>query len=174
MTTEFKMEKAETEQMKIEQIKKFDVKLKKLDDYNVLMMNLAKYLFLFFGCVFMVMPASDKDFGLAFAAPALYFLDMAMIFHLSPYLQIKDKGKQIPIYEKLKWMPVSKKDVIKVRQSYLLQFCIKVGIIIFFGQQLGALLSGCFNLMNICYPIVMWLLLVGSGSLYIYGGFRKL
>lgn len=151
------------EKPEIEQIKSFDRMRKKLEDYHFLMYSIGKFIFLFCGCALMLVPVSDVDptiFGIS-----IYLLGMSAIFHLSPYEVVKEKEKNTSIYEKCKWLPVSRKDIRKVRREYLFHFSVKMGIVALLCQLFGAALSGKVGFWNVAYPVLVWLLVLGIGNL---------
>ncbi|MFA9375784.1 MAG: hypothetical protein ACERKZ_03410 [Lachnotalea sp.] len=82
-------------------------------------------------------------------------------------MKIKENGKQITIYEKLKWVPVSKTDIFKVRLKYLIKYCIKIEIIIMILQQIGACIYKYWDITNVLYPLIIIILLVFLGILEI-------
>lgn len=159
------MKEDKQEKLEIEQIKSFDRMRKELEDYYFLMYSIGKFIFLFVGCVLMLLPVSDGD--MTIYSVSIYLLSMSAIFHLVPYQGVKEKDKITGIYEKCKWLPVSRKDIRKVRREYLFQFSIKVGAAAFFCQLLGAALSEKVGFGNVAYPVCVWLLVLGIGNLYI-------
>lgn len=154
------------EELEMEQVKSFDRMRKKLDDYYFLMYKVIKNILLFIGCAFMLLPVSDGD--MTFYSCGIYILSMAAVVHLAPYQVVREKEKVSSIYEKCKWLPVSRKAVRKVRREYLFQFSIKVGIAAFLCQLFGAALSGKIGIWNVAFPVLVWLLLLGIGNLYIF------
>ncbi|MBD5465605.1 MAG: hypothetical protein HDR22_07280 [Lachnospiraceae bacterium] len=152
------------EKSEIEQIKSFDRMRKKLDDYQFLMYSIGKFLFLFWGCALMMLPVSDGDFTIF--GVSIWLLSMSAIFHLSPYQVVKEKEKTIGIYEKCKWLPVSRKDIRKVRREYLFHFSVKMGIVVLLCQLFGAALAGKVGFLNVAYPVLVWLFVLGIGNLY--------
>lgn len=152
------------EKSEIEQIKSFDRMRKKLDDYQFLLYSIGKFLFLFCGCVLMIVPVSEGD--LKFYGLSICLLSISAIFHLSPYQVVKEKEKTIGIYEKCKWLPVSRKDIRKVRREYLFHFSVKMGIVVLLCQLFGAALAGKVGFWNVAYPVLVWLFVLGIGNFY--------
>ena len=153
------------EKLEMEQIKSFDRMRKRLEDYYFLMYGVVKYIFLFIGCTFMLLPVSDGD--MTFYSYGVFILSMAAVVHLAPYQVVREKERTASIYEKCKWLPVSRKVMKKVRRKYLFQFSMKVGITVFLCQFLGAVLSGKLGFWNVAFSVLVWLLIWGTGNFYI-------
>ncbi len=153
------------EELEMEQVKSFDRMRKKLDDYYFLMNCVIKNIYLFIGCAFALLPVSEGD--MTFYGCGIFLLSMAAVLHLAPYQVVREKGKPASIYEKCKWLPVSRKVIRKVRREYLFQFSVKIGIAVFLCQMFGAALSGKAGFGNVAFPVLVWLLVWGIGNFYI-------
>ncbi|MCM1162361.1 MAG: hypothetical protein NC412_14235 [Roseburia sp.] len=159
-------EEKEQEKLAVEQVKSFDRMRKELDSYYFLMYSMEKYIFLFIGCALMMLPVLEGD--LIVYCVSAFLLSMSADFHLSPYQRVKENGKIIGIYEKCKRLPVSRKDIRKVRREYLFQFSVKIGIAALLSQLFGAALAGKVSFWNVLYPVAVWLLVLGVGNLDIF------
>ena len=53
-----------------------------------------------------------------------------MFTYIQSYLDIKEFKTEISIYKKLKYCPIDKKDIIKVRFSYLIKYLLIVLVIL--------------------------------------------
>lgn len=159
------MKRNRQEKLEMEQIKSFDQMRKRVEDYYFLMYSVMEYIFLFIGCAFALLPVSYGD--MTFYSCGVFILSMASVLHLAPFQVVREKGKAYGIYEKCKWLPVSRKVIRKVRREYLFQFSMKVGIGAFFCQLFGAVLSGRVGFWNVAFPVLVWFLVLGIGNLYI-------
>lgn len=79
---------------------------------------------------------------------------------ITGYVQIKDNGKLSNIYEKLKYIPISKKDIFMVRLNYLWKECRKCLIIMFIAQMFGTIVNQHISIWNFLY--------VASGGLIFF------
>lgn len=73
---------------------------------------------------------------------------------LTRYVQIKDNGKVSNIYEKLKYIPISQKDIFMVRLNYLWKECKKCLIVMFVAQMFGAIVYQHISIWNFVYVMV--------------------
>ena len=75
-----------------------------------------------------ISPVSEYKFGQIFFVGGLVF---ASVFtYIQSYLDIKEFKTEISIYKKLKYCPIDKKDIIKVRFSYLIKYLLIVLVIL--------------------------------------------
>ena len=143
----------------MEQVKKFDALYKKQESYNFLMFSIGKYIFLVAGLFLTLMTFVEGEIYMA--VYAFVCLGWSVILHLRPYLIVFENGKQINIYKMLKWMPVRKEDIWKVRAEYLKEFMRKISIVVVIEQIIVVLFSGSFEFFNTLYVIgvlvVVWL-----------------
>ena len=101
----------------------------------------------------------------SFAGVLSYYI---IFFGIACYLKsygCAEKGTSI--YMVLRWMPVEEEVIYKVRREYLDRLVLKVTIVIFVLQQIGALLDHSWNLWNIVYPLAIAGLIWLSGVLNI-------
>lgn len=122
------------------------------------------------GIALMIIPVEKSDpysFVWSFV-----LMSWAMHFHINPYLRFTEEGREVKIYEKLKWMPVSRKDIFKVRREYLVKFCLKAGIAALVLQQIGAGLQKSFGISNILAPTALAVLLFLLGTVDIKRNLR--
>ncbi|MBQ3512774.1 MAG: hypothetical protein IJA32_03090 [Lachnospiraceae bacterium] len=146
----------------MDRVKKFDRMLEKIEDYKFVMSKFVMYLCLVLGCSWMLIPLNRGE-------PFFWLISYYIIFFgIACYLKsygCAEKGTSI--YMVLRWMPVDKKEIYKVRREYLDRLVLKVAIVIFVLQQAGALLNHSWNVWNIVYPLATAGLIWLSGVLYI-------
>lgn len=146
----------------MDRVKKFDRMLEKIEDYKFVMSKFVMYLCLVLGCSWMLIPLNR---GESFFWLISYYI---IFFGIACYLKsygCAEKGTSI--YMVLRWMPVDKKEIYKVRREYLDRLVLKVAIVIFLLQQVGALLDHSWNVWNIVYPLAIAGLIWLSGVLNI-------
>lgn len=147
----------------MDRVKKFDRMLEKIEDYKFVMSKFVMYVCLVLGCFWMLMPFNREE-------PFFWMISYYIIFfgvscYLNSYASMENKGTSI--YMVLRWMPVEEKVIYKVRREYLDRLVLKVTIVIFVLQQIGALLDHSWNLWNIVYPLAIAGLIWLSGVLNI-------
>lgn len=75
-----------------------------------------------------ISPVSEYKFGQIFFVGGLVF---ASVFtYIKSYLDIKESETEISIYKKLKYYPINKKDIIKVRFYYLIKYLLIILVIL--------------------------------------------
>lgn len=141
----------------METVKAFDREWKKNNSWAFLMNRMCCILFSVCGAGLMFIPVEKND--LDSLVWSLILMSWAVHFHITPYLKYAEEGREVSIYEKLKWMPVSRKDIFKVRREYLGKFCLRVGIAALILQQIGAALSKSWGLFNLLAPAALAVLL---------------
>lgn len=146
----------------MDRVKKFDRMLEKIEDYKFVMSKFVMYLCLVPGCFWMLIPFNVKEPIFNMLSYYIIFLGISCFFRS---YACTEKG--ISIYMVLRWMPVDKKEIYKVRREYLDRLVLKVAIVIFVLQQAGALLNHSWNVWNIVYPLATAGLIWLSGVLYI-------
>ena len=146
----------------MDRVKKFDRMLEKIENYKFVMSKFVMYLCLVLGCSWMLIPLNRGE-------PFFWLISYYIIFFgIACYLKsygCAEKGTSI--YMVLRWMPVDKMEIYKVRREYLDRLVLKVAIVIFLLQQVGALLDHSWNVWNIVYPLAIAGLIWLSGVLNI-------
>lgn len=108
-------------------------KVKKIDELLFLIKPdqrpTSYILWLLVVCFWLIIsPVSEYKFGQIFFVGGLVF---ASVFtYIQSYLDIKEFKTEISIYKKLKYCPIDKKDIIKVRFSYLIKYLLIVLVIL--------------------------------------------
>lgn len=118
-------------------------------------------------CVpYQVIEASDAKM----IAVMFYFGGMGIFLYMYSYRQFKEQNKMIRIAEKLKYVPISKKDLRIFKFRKVFKFCFRIFLICLVGQCILAIaVHGGLVWGNIWYPVVFCLLLpLGMGSLTIW------
>ncbi|MCM1256860.1 MAG: hypothetical protein NC307_03305 [Roseburia sp.] len=155
----------------MEAVKAFDREWKKQNSWDFLMSRVCKILFSLCGAGLMFIPVEKNDWH-SFVW-SLILLVWAMHFQIRPYMRYTEEGSEVSIYEKLKWMPVSRKDIFKVRREYLAKFCLKVGAVTLALQQIGACLSHSWEIFNLLAPVALAILLFLLGIFDIDRNLRR-
>lgn len=145
----------------MERVKAFDREWKKHNSWNFLMRRVCCILFSVLGTGIMLIPVEKNDWDASMYS--LILLTWAVHFHIIPYMKCTEEGKEVGVYEKLKWMPVLKKEFLAVRREYLANFCLKAGAAVLILQQIGACLERNWGILNLLVPIAqtVWLFLLG-------------
>ena len=145
----------------MERIKQFDINLKKMENYNFVISKFLMYLFLILGCLWMIVPFEKKETFLW--TTSYYLLFMGIYFYLRPYLYIG----RTPVFYVLNWMPIEENEIFKVRREYLNRIMLKITVISFLLQQIGAVLNHSWGIWNVVYPFVMAGIVWLSGIIFI-------
>lgn len=155
----------------MEAVKAFDREWKRHNSWDFLMSRVCCILFSVFGSGIMLIPI-EKDERYPFVW-SLFLLLWAVYLHIRPYLRYIEDGIEVSIYEKLKWMPISRTDILKVRREYLAKYCLKVGAAILILQQIGAVLFKSWGILNLLAPIALTVLIFLVGTVNINRNLRR-
>ncbi len=122
--------------------KKIEQFYKNLKEYcsNTYIYLLMTGIFEFIYMVGMVIPYKEM-FSLDLIGVFFLVGIAAVALYMTPYRHYSVDGRQYSIDEKLKYLPVSLKQLKKERTKYLLSFVIKTGIVIFILQCLFSALA---------------------------------
>jgi len=87
--------------------------------------------------------------------PSLFAFQL-VIFYMDGYLRFTEKKKLCYIYDKIKYLPISRAVLIKWRMKKLFRFCGKLALV-FLGLQLffAWMSFGTISLENILYPVIV-------------------
>ena len=118
------------------------------------------------GAAFMIIPGEVLKYdpigmaGCLFTGCLLSALGVQQ--YLLSYLSVRQDGKMMPLFEILKYMPVTKAQLRKVRLGYLNRFCLRLGAVTFALHQLASFLWHSFGWGSICsavcQAVVVWLI----------------
>lgn len=136
----------------MEKVKKFDAELKEMYRYEFLINKILWVAFTVIGEILMMLPAEPFRISILLAAPSWMFL-LGVHFYLRPYMFVTESGKAVSIYQKLAWMPVSKKEIWSVRKEYLNKYCRKVLVIAIILHLVGALVNHSVSIFDLLYPV---------------------
>ena len=150
---------------------------KKIDAFDVALRAQYKYDFmigkflwiLLMGiCMLMMLIPFEANWEESLVLVTLLPAELGVFLYLRSYLIVTDGGKQVSIYQKLKWVPVSRKEIRFSRVKYLNAFCLKFFVASMLMQQLTSFVGGSFGIASLLYPIIFWLLiwLIGIGYIY--------
>ena len=152
----------------MEQVKNFDKKLEKIENYEFVMSKFVMYLSLIPGCFWMIVPFEEKETFLWMTSYNVFAI--GIYCYLRPYLYI---GKEkTSVFHVLNWMPIEINEIYKVRRQYLDGVILKISIVSFIFQQIGAVLAHSWGIWNIIYPLAIGGLVWLSGVLYIKGAMK--
>lgn len=151
----------------MKRIEAFDAELREQYKYEFLMSKVLWIILVGLGTFFMLIPVREIwEESLLFIGVMLPMAGTS--FYLRPYMMIAESGKQVSIYQKLKWSPISKQEIRKARMKYMSEFCLKVLVVAMILQQISSALSGTFGIASLLYPIIVWGLIWLSQVIYIY------
>lgn len=145
----------------MEQIYKFDEKLKQINSYFFLMLAIPKYLSLVIGFCFMLFPIGEPLIMFA----AWEMLGLAFLFHLRPYLHMKQNGKFVSIYKILKQTPIKKSVYRQARYHRMASFLLKSFAFSLLLQFAGLLLDKNMTIQSILYSVSYVVLTFASFAL---------
>lgn len=151
----------------MKKIETFDAELREQYKYEFLMSKVLWFILGGIGTFFMLIPVQEiwEDSLLLIG----FVLPMAgTSFWLRPYMVIAEKGKIVSVFQKLKWSPISKKEICMARIKYISEFCLKGLVAALILQQIGSALSGTFGIVSLLYPVIVWALIWLSQVIYVY------
>ena len=160
-------QKEETKQMQKERIWAFDREVMANDTDRTVALKFLCIIMSVFGCFLMIFPfAPAREPGQrVIYILAWLFLGMAVIFRIQPYIYVMGDARRV--YAMLAYIPVDKALICQVRREYLRRYLLKIGILCFILQQLGALFDSAWSIWNLIYPAGMILSLYLAGVAYI-------
>lgn len=114
--------------------------------------KLVKWIYIVFVGILMAIPY-EAEWSLILSFFSLN--SMAVWIYMLQKIKVTEDGKMHSIYEKLKYLPVSKKEIQWVRIEYLIEF-LKIPLIVAVVAQLaGAWLSNhAIGVANVLYPLL--------------------
>ena len=124
-------------------------------------------IFLFFHGCFMAFPYEDiKDFEILLVQCFAY---MGYLMYITPYLQFVEKGKVTKLKEKLKYLPISRKQLLLYRLRKLLVFSLKLFAVYLLLQLFFTLvIYHKLTLGSFLYPLLCGFVFpVGVSSLFL-------
>ena len=150
----------------MEKVRAFDSELWKLYEYEIQMNRLVCYFFGFFAAVIMIF-ATTMEFGMLSGLPVVMYM-MAVTFYLRPFVTVSERRSEfISIYEKLRYAPVSKREIVAVRLEYLRRYCIPMSIVNLLMGLLGMLIEKQWKPFVILYTLGVSGVVVLTGAAYI-------
>lgn len=153
-----------------ELIREFDKKLQQCTAKG--MEPVAKFFIILFEVLItliMLIPYERGDIKVH-AICGLTLVPWPIQMYLAPYLHVTENGKVRSIYEKIRYLPVERKELWRVRMEYLLRFLRIPFLCGMLAQLLGCLLAGqgitignilCPLLVTGAYPLLIGLTLIG-------------
>lgn len=140
-------------------IKQFDRELLIANDNQVAKNRINQYISLAIVILLLIIaPVVDFDIekqiaGIVFKG---VFVFIATHFYLCPYIYINEKGKNISIYKKLKYLPLDINDAIKIRFSYLKEYIFKMIIVCILVHNASCMiLNSKITAWSILYPMII-------------------
>lgn len=151
----------------MKRIEAFDAELREQYKYEFLLSKMLWIILVGLGTFFMLIPVNAMwEESLLYIGVVLPMAGTS--FYLRPYMEIAEGGKQVSIYQKLKWSPISKTEIRKARIKYASNFCLRFFLVAMFLQQISAALSGTFGIASLLYPVIVWGLIWLTQMIYIY------
>lgn len=154
-------------------MEEFDKKIIEQEEFNIVLGKFLRYIIEFICFLLATIPIQELYQEGFFHRSVMFsgmFLFLCPYFYLQPYIQIREQGKVVSIYKKLKYMPISSKDIFLSRWKYLMRYARKMGSVLLVCQLIGAFVSYKeISIWNIIYPIfVTGITVVFSGFFVIY------
>lgn len=148
----------------MERVKKFDEEIRKMYENEFLNAEILGIFFAIFGNILIIIPLEYNDEnGIVFLC-TIMLLCYSIIYYMRPYLVVEENT----IYEKLKWMPITRKEIQTTRMIYLNRRCTILFLIGMVLHQIVPLCSGTFGIRSIMEVVVVYLGVWVSGVLEIY------
>ena len=148
-------------------IETFDAVLREQYKYEFLIGKFLWILLMGISVLMMLIPY-EANWKESLVHVTFFPAELGVFMYLRPYMIVQDKGKQVSIYQNLKWTPVSRKEIRLSRVKYLSEFCFKFFVASMLLQQMTSFVGRSFGIGSLLYPIVFWLLiwLIGIGYIY--------
>ncbi|MGN0352339.1 MAG: hypothetical protein ACI4ES_11855 [Roseburia sp.] len=147
-----------TEETEIQRrkISMFDEEIRKNEDIVTSGM-LVFWIYVVIECLLFFIPVGGLEEG----EETIYFYGLifsigSAMLYIRRYLYVMEERKNIPIWRKCRYLPISKKEFLKSRLQYLNQMlwkCVVVAVMIQCGAALFA--YGKLTIWNLLYPIVV-------------------
>lgn len=168
------MEKDQEKNLK--KVREFDKELRKLYDYDFLMARYLGWFLCVMGamCTMCTMPEVGSDKLDATSLVPFVIDSMAITVYFRPYLSVNESGSFVPIYEKLRYMPVTRRDIALVRMKYLNEFCVRMLLLHLVAGQFAMLFETKWHLLSIVYPFLLSALLWLGGMVTICASRKRI
>ncbi|MFW5630493.1 MAG: hypothetical protein ACOCNB_06875 [Acetivibrio ethanolgignens] len=151
----------------MESVRKFDAMLKEKESETFTIAAAVMWILVLPMVIMMTFPFEAKELGITHLM-VIYIIGMALIMYLQPYMYIKENGKVRKIYAVLEEMPVTWKDIYRVRREYLDKFCLRTGVVFVACQLLTALLRGKWTIFVVLHPLFVMGIVWFFGLSYIW------
>lgn len=156
----------------MDKIKEFDKGLRSINPNAYLMSNVMKYLMCGIGIMLFLIPVGKTYIHRDFWQPVAYagFLcGMGEWFYIMNYQRVQEDRQLVSLYKKLRYMPVSKAQIRKVRYGYLNRFCCKLGLAAFILQETVSYFNHSLGLLSVLAVLVwvVWMWVFGIVCIYI-------
>lgn len=139
----------------MDKVRKFDRQMEKTFESIFFYGKTGAFILCGLGLMFMMIPAGFADIpaGAVWISCLLCVTGVNQYTHC--YLKVRENGRSISIYKKLKFMPVSKAEIRKARFAHLNHFCVRLCTAGFLIQQLASLLNHSFGKTSVLSAL-MW------------------
>ncbi len=135
----------------IDKIKKFDRQLEQACESSFFNGKAGSFMLCGLGLLFMMIPVELSEVMISIVCAGCILCMTGVYQYMQIYLKAWEGGKNVSVYKKLKYMPVAKAEIRKVRFGYLNRFCIKISTAGFFLQQLMSFLNHSFGLTSVLF-----------------------
>ena len=158
--------KKEKERFAVDKIQKFDESYRNVCRDAFLYGKVSASVLCGIGMVFLMVPVEVLKYdpiGMAgFLFTGCIVSALGIWQYMMAYLVVRQDGKMMPLSEILKYMPVTKAQLRKVRLGYLNRFCLRLGAVTCALQQLTSFLGRSFGWKSVCIAVcqsaAVWLL----------------
>ena len=136
-------------------ISRFDEEIRKNED-SLTSGMVAFWLYVVLEMIFFLIPIGGEEDGVE----TIYFLGIiysvgSTMFYIRRYLYVVEDRKNIPIWKKCRYFPLSKKEFLKSRFQYLSRLLWKCAVAAVITQCAITLLAyGKITVWNLLYPII--------------------
>lgn len=144
-----------------EKVKDFDRKLEKYEDFNILMGKVCRFLFEGIWSIILMIPIQEYDRKMRVVIfMGLMFSFWSIFLYLNVYIYARETtGQAMPMYRKLRYFPVSLKEVFLVRFHYLWRYCkIKLTVYLLLQAGVAFLMLRTLSVWNVLYPL-LWVMI---------------
>ncbi|MDK2808221.1 MAG: hypothetical protein PWP24_956 [Clostridiales bacterium] len=151
-----------------EELGQFYQKIRELTYDTLVLEKMIRYIFEGILFLFYMMPRDVLSGTMVIMMGA--FLAWTTSYYLKPYTSVMEHGKQVPLSEKLRYLPIKREELLWMQGWELLKYIRKIGILFLLTHLTVSLITGNgIHISTVLFPIGMVFVFVfGSGSAMIY------
>ena len=149
----------------MKKIRKFDEEMQEIYKKEMMDSEMVAVLYAVLGALAVLIPFYDGEKMLwVVLGSVILLLTNSVNFFLRPYLVIEGES----IYQKMQFMPVTKREIRAIRMVYLKKRCKILFIIGLILHQIFPLFNGTFGIRSVLEIVVVYFVVFFCGVLQIY------